>query len=252
MLKVLEEIFETGLIQTNSGGAKIPLHSNTSKKQGLFLQEIFDRIKPVQSIEVGFAYGISTLFILEKHREYAAANAKHIVIEPDDYWGTAAVYNISKEGLDHYLDIRRHNSDYVLPKLFHEGYKIQYAYIDTTKRFDVVMQDFYFLDKMLEVSGVIILDDCGGGWPGIQRVARYVSNLRNYQIIGRHARQLESKKKKMARLFLNTIIKALPFTQKVYPTTDFENDVDKGINYNCIAFQKTSPDERSWDWDARI
>jgi len=46
MLKSLEEIFETKSIEINDSGERIPLHSHTSKEQGLFLQDIFDKIKP--------------------------------------------------------------------------------------------------------------------------------------------------------------------------------------------------------------
>ena len=45
MLKSLKTIFESGTIEINEQGDRIPLHSNTSKDQGLFLQRIFDRVK---------------------------------------------------------------------------------------------------------------------------------------------------------------------------------------------------------------
>jgi len=69
MLKTLEEIFEQKTIETDDIEKRIELHSNTSKEQGLFLQKIFGLVKPKKSLEVGLAYGISTLFILEKHKE---------------------------------------------------------------------------------------------------------------------------------------------------------------------------------------
>ena len=36
MLKTVEEIFATGLIETGNKGGKIPLHSHTSKRTGPF------------------------------------------------------------------------------------------------------------------------------------------------------------------------------------------------------------------------
>ena len=124
MLKSLHEIFETKTIEVNLSGERIPLHSHTSKEQGIFLQDIFDIIKPANSLEVGFAYGISAMFILEKHREFGSSNKAHVAIEPDNYWGTAAMHNISKEGLDKYLEIHKDYSDKVLPKLYQENYRI--------------------------------------------------------------------------------------------------------------------------------
>lgn len=69
MLKSLENIIETGSIEINNEGERIPLHSHTSKDQCLFLQEMFDLVKPKRSVEVGFAYGISAMSILEMHRQ---------------------------------------------------------------------------------------------------------------------------------------------------------------------------------------
>ena len=248
MLESLEKIFATRTIQ-DTGGMHIPLHSNTSMEQGIFLQKMFDLVKPKRSLEVGFAYGISTLFILEKHRENNSEDEAHIVIEPDDYWGTAAVHNITQEGLLRYLQIRKNYSDKILTQLFHENYRIQYAYIDTTKQFDVVMQDFYFINKLMDIGGVIILDDCGGGWPGIQRVARFINTLPHYKKLEGHIELKYSVKKKMAKYFVSSIIRMLPFKKKLYETIDFKTDKELGINYCCIAFQKISEDIRNWDWD---
>jgi predicted O-methyltransferase YrrM len=249
MLKSLEEIFEKKSIQINNQGDRIPLHSHTSKAQGVFLQKMFDIAKPTQSLEVGFAYGISAMFILEKHRELSSKIGSHIVIEPDTYWGTAATYNIEKEGLLKYLQIKEGYSDKILTQLFQGNFRIQYAYIDTTKLFDVVMQDFYFINKILDCGGIIILDDCGGTWPGIQRVARFVNTLPHYKILAVHGKIESTIKKKIAKIVLSFIINLLPFKKQIFPTLDFITDEQLGLDYSCIAFQKIDDDKRNWDWD---
>ena len=97
MLGSLKEIFATGEIVTNENGDRIKLHSHTSEKQGLFLQEMFDIAKPKRSLEVGFAYGISTMFILEKHREQNDGDFAYLAIDSDEYWGGAALFNIDSK-----------------------------------------------------------------------------------------------------------------------------------------------------------
>ncbi|MEO6731322.1 MAG: class I SAM-dependent methyltransferase [Ferruginibacter sp.] len=249
MLHSLEKIFETQTIEVSHTGERIPLHSNTSKEQGLFLQSVFDIIKPSTSLEVGFAYGISTLFILEKHREAESSNGAHLVIEPDSYWGNAAIHNIEIEGLSAYLQIRHGYSDKILTELFHANYRVQYAYIDTTKQFDVVFMDFYFINKMLDVGGVIILDDCGGNWPGVQRVARFINTLPHYKVLKGHGIVKNGYAKRLAQNTFSWMLDILPFKKKVYPSTSFKTDEWLGLNYSCIAFQKVAEDTRSWDWD---
>lgn len=252
MLNTLRSIFENHQIQESDKGGFIKLHSHTSLEQGLFLQEIFDLVKPKYSLEVGFAYGISTMFILEKHQEYGSVEKSHIAIEPDTYWGNAALYNIEKEGLTKFLSVEYDFSDIVLPKLWREGKKFEFIYIDTTKRFDIVMQDFYFIDKMLNINGVVILDDCGGVWPGIQRVARYINSLNNYKVIGRHSKSKITRKKKIYHSVLSKVLKILPFKEKIYPTIDFHSDIELGLDYSCLAFQKINEDTRDWKYDRKI
>lgn len=249
MLETLSEIFRLNTIEINDEGQRIPLHSNTSKKQGEFLQEMFDLVKPNRSLEVGFAYGISTLFILEKHCQNNSADQCHIVIEPDDYWGPAAVHNIKKEGLLKYLEIKKGYSDKVLASLFLQNYRIQYAYVDTTKRFDIVMQDFYLIDKMLDVGGIVILDDCGGGWPGIQRVARYVNTLPHYELIGKHNENKQTLKRSLILSAATVFLKSVPFKKQLAETFNFKTNKELGLNYACLAFKKVGDDTRNWDWD---
>ena len=73
--------FRLGTIETNSNGDRIALNSHTKEPQGLFLQKVFDKVKPKKSLEVGLALGISTLFILEKYSEIGAADKCHIIVE---------------------------------------------------------------------------------------------------------------------------------------------------------------------------
>lgn len=247
MLDTLNKAFETSQIQM-SDEVYVPLHSNTSKYQGLFLQQLFDDIKPEKTLEVGLAYGISALFILEKHKEYNHNEKSHIVIEPFP-WGGVAEYNIKKEGLFKLLKIFYQKSHDVLPVLYQQNERIQYAYVDTTKVFDIVLQDFYFIDKLLDVNGIIILDDCNGGWPGVQRVARFINVLPHYKIFKTYNKSIRSIKRKIVEKVVRSLINSVPFKDMFYPSSNFKTDEELGLDYSCIAFQKISEDSRNWDWD---
>ncbi len=183
----------------------VKLHSHTTKEQGLFLQEIFDKVKPSKSVEVGLAYGISTLFILEKHRDMGHSTVCHIAIEPYP-WGGVAEYNIEKEGLENLIEIRYEKSDQVLPRLFYENHRVQFAYVDTTKVFDIVMQDFYFIDKILDVNGIIVLDDCGGGWPGVQRWQDLLILYPTMKCYAKHSKIVYSRKKRLLEKAVTKLI----------------------------------------------
>jgi predicted O-methyltransferase YrrM len=248
MLKSLQYIFDNSAIKV-SETESTKIHSHTPKEQGLFLQKIFDLVKPRKSLEVGLAYGVSALFILEKHREYGNPAKSHIIIEPFPWQGVAE-YNIKEEGLTEYADFHYKKSDEVLPVLYHNNEHIQFAYVDTTKIFDVVIQDFYFIDKILDVGGAIILDDCGGSWTGIQKVARFINSLPHYKLIDGVGQSSETSKRKFARKVFINLIRLVPFKKKFFPYSNFLTDHELGLNYNCLAFQKVSEDARDWRWDA--
>ena len=252
MLPSLEKIFKTNTIEINSQGEAVPLHSNTSLEQGLFLQEMFDLVKPLQSLEVGFAYGISSMFILEKHKELNSKVGAHIVIEPDYYWGGAAEYNIEKENLSQYIQIKRDFSDKVMAGLFLENVRVQFAYVDTTKQFDIIMHDFFMLDKILDIGGIIVFDDCGGSWPGVQRAVRFINTLPHYDKIGAHSKIMMTKKRRIANSVISFLIKLIPFKNKIYEGIDFSTNSQLGLDYCCIAFKKKDEDKRAWNWDKSL
>jgi predicted O-methyltransferase YrrM len=250
MHDILENIFTSREVESPSL-ERIKIHSNTSREQCVFLQELFDLVKPERSIEVGLAFGISALAILEMHKKNKSAEKAHIIIEPFP-WKGVAEHNLEMAGLMELADIHYHRSDEVLPRLFYEGVKLQYAYIDTTKVFDTVLTDFYFIDKMLSPGGVVIFDDCGGAWPGVQRVVRFVRTLPHYEILAGHNKIANSGKRKAAGRLVATAMGLIPFKQILYPDYNFRSDSKLGLNYSCLAFRKTSEDSRHWDWHAPI
>lgn len=96
------------------------------------------------------------------------------------------------------------------------------------------------------------MDDCGGGWPGVQRVARFINNLPHYRILKTHNKTKTTLKKQIAESFIKIIIKLLPFKKRFYPTISFKTDSELKLNYSCIAFRKISEDKRNWNFDSKI
>jgi predicted O-methyltransferase YrrM len=245
MLKTLQKIYDTGLIE-NPQGVYEQCNGHTSRGQGLFLQELFDAIKPKKTLEVGLANGISAMFILEKHRLANNEPRSHLAIEPTP-WGGNAEHNIRKENLSEFLEVIYKKSDAALAQLFLENRRIQFAYVDTTKQFDVVFVDFYLLDKILEVDGIIVFDDCE--LPGISKVCRFIHSLPNYRVFRTYGPTQLTIEKKIVGVILQFALRMLPFKKIFYPSIQFKSSLELGLGFNCIAFQKTGPDERRWDWD---
>ena len=60
---LLDNILLTSSV-TDNEGQNYPVHSHTALEQCKFMQKIIKDVKPANSLEIGFAYGISTLAIL--------------------------------------------------------------------------------------------------------------------------------------------------------------------------------------------
>src|SRR3989338_3662483 len=82
MNSVLEEIVTTGLTRT-PGGEKVEVKPESiSPKEGRYLQQIIADLNPAATLEIGMAYGVSSLYICDalKIRD----NTRHIIIDPQD------------------------------------------------------------------------------------------------------------------------------------------------------------------------
>ena len=64
MKSLLDKIFSENEVE-DANQKKYVLHSSTSKQQCKFIADILKELKPENSLEIGLAYGISTIAILE-------------------------------------------------------------------------------------------------------------------------------------------------------------------------------------------
>jgi len=151
-----------------------------SFSQGEKLAEIHREVRPDLSIEVGLAYGFSTIFLLDSMFENRYG--RHIAIDPfqKSYWsgiGAAAVEQLGFTDRFTWLDER---SDAALSRMNAQGVRAQYVYIDGNHTFDAALIDFCCSDQILDVGGVIIIDDM---WmPAIQKAVSFVThNMEHYE-----------------------------------------------------------------------
>src|SRR5712692_10478852 len=79
MNEVLRSILSNRSVATEDGITR-PLHSGIPREEGDFVQKMIRSARPQVSLEVGCAYGISSLYICEALQE--VNGAKHIIIDP--------------------------------------------------------------------------------------------------------------------------------------------------------------------------
>lgn len=168
----IEDPFRSALLSMYSGhpqrGIDGKMHvidkiTSIAPPQGLWLYDLCLSVKPQATLEIGMAYGFSTLFFL-------AAAAKngigyHTAIDPfqrADWngiglahaqalaprWGNEPAFRHIEERSDRAAtDLARANCRYDL------------IFIDGNHRFDDVLVDFYLYAPLCRIGGLIILDD---------------------------------------------------------------------------------------------
>jgi predicted O-methyltransferase YrrM len=172
-----EEILRRGEVLAPDG-SRIALTSGVSQRVGLFLQSLVREHKPAVSLEVGLAFGISALFLCEELQKVGAQ--RHIVIDPfqSSAFGNVGVENLRRAGFSELVEFHEGPSHLELPRLLSRGERIDFAFIDGSHAFDCAFLDFFYIDRLLRVGGIVAFDDAN--WPGVRKVVRYIMTNRPY------------------------------------------------------------------------
>ena len=186
MNATLKQIVETGYTKT-SEGESLRVHSGIAANEGLLLQELIWRFKSTNTLEIGLAFGVSALYICEAIEKIN--NARHTVIDPHQYkdpwggngWKGVGIHNLRQAGYESMVDFIDLPSYQALPQMERSGQKIDFAFIDGWHTFDYSLIDFFYIDKMLKVGGIVVFDDAD--WPSIRKLCRYVLMNLSYEVV---------------------------------------------------------------------
>lgn len=250
MNPVLESILETGYVQSAQGEA-VKLHSHIRREEGEFLQSLINAIRPQTTLEIGLAMGVSALFICEALARLP--DARHIVVDPaqhsPDYWQGIGLHNLHAAGYGEMVEFYELPSHLALPQLLAAGRRVDFAFIDGAHLFDYALVDFFLVDKLLRVGGIVAFDDL---WmPGIQRLCRYIITNRSYTVFRYFPNGADGAAKlSLKRRLLEKGVGYAPALQRAlkFEYVAPELDIKLGLPNQCIAFLKQAEDQRAWDF----
>jgi predicted O-methyltransferase YrrM len=164
--------------QRGVDGQLHPIDSCTkiSQSQGMWIYDLCVSVKPKVTLEIGMAYGYSTIYFL-------AAIAKnqighHTSVDPfqrSDWHGIGLVHAQAlapTKGSDSAFLLIEDRSDRVATDLARSNSTFEVIFIDGNHRFDDVLVDFYLYAPLCAIGGHIIFDDM---WmSSIQTVVAFV------------------------------------------------------------------------------
>jgi len=244
MNHVLQSIVENGTIKLPSG-EEVNIHSHVGAGSGRVISRAVEVAKPLVACEVGLAFGVSSLYILEAMQKNGFGHL--IGMDPAQYdkkWRGGGLHNIDKAGFSNSYEFHEETSQRVLPRLEKAGTRIQFAFIDGWHTFDHTLIDFFYIDQMLDIGGVVVLDDVG--YPGLCRLAHFILTNRSYEILDfdpiPQKLSLRSKLKGIAQQILHPLVK-----DNFSPNSDSRNVEHQVNKAQLIALIKRDYDQRSFD-----
>jgi predicted O-methyltransferase YrrM len=144
MNTVLAELLATGQVKTPQGEPR-SLHSHLPLLEGELLQMWLVAYAPVRLVEIGLAYGVSSLFISE-----ALANRSGIqyhIIDPHQstQWENVGKTNLDRAGFSGRYILHQELSELCLPRMLAQGLAFDFAFLDGFHTFDHALVDFFTL-----------------------------------------------------------------------------------------------------------
>jgi predicted O-methyltransferase YrrM len=152
-----------------------------SPAEGLCLQRIFAAQEVRTSLEIGCAYGLSSMFICDTLAR-KDASCLHTIIDPyqSSVFASRGVNNLEAADL-RCFKLLEEPSELALPRLVGSGMRFDAALIDGYHTFDQTILDLYYVTKLLRVGGYLAIDDCN--LPAVNRAVRYLLTYPCYQIV---------------------------------------------------------------------
>jgi len=181
MNEIIERIFSTGCVEDAEGKSHKNIPSSVTLEAGTLLYDLVRTLKPDKTLETGMAYGISTLFICQAHRDNGTG--EHTAIDPfqEKTFRSIGLANLERADLKKVLRFYQAPSDEVLPQLYAQHERLDFAFIDGNHCFDYALVDFFYIDKLLNIGGHIAFDDL---WiPSVRKVVSFVLKNTPYKLI---------------------------------------------------------------------
>jgi len=162
-----------GFTEAVNNGAGIPL------EYAVGLYRVVLTKRPKIMLEIGMADGAATLAILSALSQLDGERLL-ISIDPNQstQWHNAGVNNVKANGFSSLQRLIEEPDYLALPDLVRKQVAVDAAYVDGWHTFDYVLLDFFYVDKLLAVGGIVGFND--SGWRAIRRALRFVATHRKY------------------------------------------------------------------------
>lgn len=166
----------------NHGPVELDKLTRISESQGVWMYQTCRRLKPRRSLEIGLAYGFSTIYILAAIAQTGLGH--HTALDPfqNDCWHGVGALHAKYLGMERCFQMLEEFSVTALTRFASYKDQFEFIYIDGGHRFDQVLIDFTLAAEVCPTGGNIVLDDI---WmPSVRTVVSWIrSNRKDFREI---------------------------------------------------------------------
>lgn len=176
------QLVESGTVRDADGREHL-LHSHLPRLECEVLQHWLRSTPARRVLEVGMAYGISTLALCEVLAEDDPPRSSPplLVVDPhqETQWRSIGLTNLERAGHRALARWYAEPSETVLPRLLERRTWIDLAFVDGLHSFDQIAMELYFIHRLLPLGGVVALDDVQLG--SVRKACRMLEALGTYE-----------------------------------------------------------------------
>jgi predicted O-methyltransferase YrrM len=189
-LREIRKAYVTGTVPDAAGKPINIRPGAVNLEQGHLLFYLTRKLRPRITVETGFGFGMSASFILAAHK-LNGSGAMHVSIDPHFRYWTEAVglHTLERLGLADSFQLIEDASGRVLPRLsLPKPLKtLRLSFIDGNHLFDFALVDFFYLDRLTEPNGLIVIDDVVS--PALRALLNFIAaNRSDYRVVRPDAR----------------------------------------------------------------
>jgi predicted O-methyltransferase YrrM len=177
----IREAYAEGSVRDAAGGRRELAPHSIEPAAGEALRDLAIAERATRTIEVGLALGMSALFLAAAVTSVDAAAGRHVAIDPfqGESWDGAGLATLRAAGVEGVVEVIEEESALALPELARHGREFDLAFVDGDHRFESVLLDLTFMDRLIRPGGLIVVDDM---WmPGVRLAVAYVE--RNLDLV---------------------------------------------------------------------
>ncbi|GEM_PF-533750 len=184
----IERVYAEQTVLDEAGVSHKILPIAVTPERGAFIADLCRAERPSRTLEIGMAWGLSTLHILLALAEDRgdAAGEPHLVMDPfqGSRFRNAALRLVGEVGAEAMLEFYPEPSEIVLPRLLTAGRQFDLVFIDGDHRFDPGFVDFFYVHRLLKPGGLVIFDDVL--FDGIYLTTQWAETNLGYEPVATH------------------------------------------------------------------